>query len=92
MGPNEDIVRLSPGCVTQVLANRSREIALFVEGESECELQLNIRRADYQVDWIDTRSGEVAKNEIIEHRDRILTLIAPEFDGDIALKIRGVDH
>jgi hypothetical protein len=91
MGPGSDIVRLSPGCVTRVLGNRSREFAIYVEGESACNLDLNIWQGLYQADWIDTRTGDTVKEERVEHWDRSLTLTAPEFDGDVALRIRRVN-
>lgn len=88
MGPDSRAVRLSPGCRWRALSNRNREFAVFVEGESECPLTLNLYRGDWQTEWIDTRSGEIVQSEHIFSDGSPTPLKTPPFEGDIALKVR----
>lgn len=88
MGPDSRAVRLSPGCRCEVLANRGREFAVYVEGESECPVTLNLYPGEWHVDWVDTRTGEIATGKDISTDGRPFRLESPPFDGDIALRVR----
>lgn len=88
MGPDARAVRLAPGCQSRVLSGR-RQYAIFVEGESECELTLQPGRFQtWRAEWIDTRTGETVKSEDFSPGPDGARVKAPPFDGDIALRLR----
>jgi hypothetical protein len=52
------------------------------------ELGLDIPAANYRAEWIDTKSGKVAKQESLSHRGGILLIRSPEYTEDVALRLR----
>ncbi|UCF39032.1 MAG: hypothetical protein JSU96_09420 [Acidobacteriota bacterium] len=87
MGPNDSIVRMAPGANIQGLSAHGLAYAIFIESvQDTVALTLNLRGAGYRAEWIDTRTGEVLKQESIENPWRPVVQ-SPPFDGDIALKI-----
>lgn len=87
MGPDSRAVRLSPGCRCEVLANRNRELAVYVEGDSGCPLTMNLYPGDWHADWVDTRTGDVIRTEDVFSNGQPTRIESPAFDGDIALRI-----
>ncbi len=88
MGPDPRAVRLSPACRWQALANRYREFAIYVEGESSCPVTLNLYPGDWHAEWLDTRTGEVVKTQDVNSNGVSTRLETPAFEGDIALRVR----
>ena len=88
MGPDSRAVRLSPACRWQALANRYREFAIYVEGESSCPVTLNLYPGDWHAEWLDTRTGEVVKTQDVNSNGVSTRLETPAFEGDIALRVR----
>ena len=88
MGPDLRAVRLSPGCQCQVLANRAREFAIYVEGKSECPVTLNLYPGEWRAEWVDTRVGDVVAEEAISAHGQPVRLQSPPFVGDVALRVR----
>jgi len=56
-------------------------------GRIEAELLLNLPQGKYQIEWIDTKTGESAKSETTDHPSGAAMLKSPAFENDIALKI-----
>jgi hypothetical protein len=42
----------------------------------------------YEVEWIDTKDGQIEKDESVRHDGAFLSLQAPEYRDDIALRIK----
>jgi hypothetical protein len=56
---------------------------------SEVALDLReLAEGGYQVEWWDTRTGEVLKTDLRESRGRVMRLHAPAFSRDVAAKVR----
>jgi len=53
----------------------------------DAALELDLPKGAYQADWIDTKTGEVARTEPIRHPGGPLSLASPRFVGDVALRI-----
>jgi hypothetical protein len=49
---------------------------------------LELPAGDYQAEWIDTRTGKVAKDESFAHAAAARTLKSPGYTEDIALRVR----
>jgi hypothetical protein len=56
-------------------------------GRIEAELMLNLPQGKYQIEWIDTKTGESAKSETRDHPSGAAMLKSPAFENDIALKL-----
>jgi len=89
--PDPSVVKLPPGTFPQVLANHGKEYAIYLDGGTQCDLQLYIPPGKYMATWINPVSFETEKEvEIINNIDQV-TLASPEYDGEIALKIAKVN-
>ncbi|MCK4854494.1 MAG: hypothetical protein KAT31_09535, partial [Bacteroidales bacterium] len=89
--PSRHLVKLAPGTVPQVLANEGKEYALYLNGGSQCDLQLYIPPGKYEATWLNPVSFGTEKSEVFDHEGEVKTLVSPEYDGDIALKIIRTD-
>jgi hypothetical protein len=49
---------------------------------------LDLPEGLYRAEWIDTRTGEVAKSEDLEHSGGPRTVVSPPFEEDVALAVR----
>jgi hypothetical protein len=56
-------------------------------GRIETELTLAIPAGEYHIEWIDTKTGETARTEMITHSSGEARLKSPVFENDIAVKI-----
>ncbi len=86
------MVKLAPGTVPQVLANEGKEYAVYLNGGTRCDLQLYLPPGEYQATWLNTVSFDTEKSEKFDHKGEVKTLVSPEYDGDIALKIIRTDE
>lgn len=90
--PSRHLVKLAPGTVPQVLANEGKEYAVYLNGGFRCDLQLYLPPGKYHATWLNTVSFGTEKSEEFDHKGEVKTLISPEYDGDIALKIIRTDE
>lgn len=90
--PSRHLLKLAPGTVPQVLANEGKEYAVFLNGGSQCDLQLFLPPGKYKATWLNTVSFDTEKIEEFDHKGSEKKLISPQYDGDIALKIIRTDE
>lgn len=90
MRPNRDLVALAPGVFRQALAEPGRAYAIYLDGTLHGNLLLDIPAGTYQSTWIDVSNGRQLKQERHRHRGGRLTLQAPAYQMDIALKVIAV--
>jgi hypothetical protein len=74
-----------------VLANEGKEYAIYLFGGSRCDLQLYLPPGKYQAVWLNPVGFNVEKRTEFDHAGEVKTLVSPEYDGDIALKIIRTD-
>lgn len=87
MRPNRDVVVLAPGAFRQALAEPGRAYAIYLDGSLRGNLVLEIATGSYQATWLDVTTGRQLKQERLRHRGGRLTLEAPAYQQDIALKV-----
>src|SRR5206468_421451 len=100
MHPANDLVRgglvtapLAPGqpprarATVRVLAEPGKSYAVYVKGGTRAELVLDLSAGPYRAEWIDTKSGKVARAEDFEHKGGARSLASPDYAGDIALRV-----
>ena len=87
MAPDSTAVKHSAGAHVHALSAAGRQYAMYFEGSGPMEVTLELPAGAYGAEWIDTRTGAVAKAEKLRHRGGTLTLLAPPFEDDIALRL-----
>jgi hypothetical protein len=70
-----------------VLADRGRAYAIYISGGTQAELLVDLPAGKYSAEWIDTKSGTVAKAEIVGHRVGNMQFTSPAYEEDIALRL-----
>ncbi len=85
--PDRSVVKLAPGAIPQVLANHGKEYAIYLDGNTQCDLQLFLPEGKYKTRWINPVTFNTDKEEIVTSIDGLVTLQSPEYDGEIALKV-----
>jgi PA14 domain len=56
-------------------------------GAGETVLKLDLPKGRYRVEWVDTKSGAVARQDKLDHAGGVCSLAAPAFRTDIALRV-----
>lgn len=93
-----DLVKLQPdpaviasgvpqGASAHALAEPGRAYTIYLLGGTRAELGLELPAGRYRVEWIDTRTGEVARGQALDHPGGRASVASPEYAEDIALKI-----
>ncbi len=92
------------GASALVLAAPGREYAIYLHhgrqptargakyavdaAQQTAKLAIDLPQGRYRAEWIDTKSGRLAKREDISHRGGSATLVSPSYSQDIALRVR----
>lgn len=72
----------------RVLSEPGKQYALYLFGGKSAKPQLALPEGRYKAEWISPVSGKVVKSETISSSGDAVTLESPEFDPDIALKMK----
>jgi hypothetical protein len=89
MKPDSAVLKggVPPGATARALAERGKAYAVYVKGGTEAKLVLDLPAGPYRAEWVDTRSGAVAKREEFRHGGGERTVASPRYQEDIALRI-----
>lgn len=88
LAPDHDAVQRAPGVFTRVLSAPGREYAIYARGRSPTTLEMELPRGRWRAEWINTLTGGTDKAEEFTHRGGLRSLPSPEFEDDIALRVR----
>lgn len=90
MAPDSDLVlsALPDSITVRTLAKEGASYALYVKGSGLKELQLRLPNGMYTSEWVNTKTGDIAKSEGVQADQGSLTLSCPDYQDDIALRIR----
>jgi len=72
----------------QALAEPGRQYALYLVGGTRAVLAVDLPAGRYRVEWLNPRTGVIEKRETLRPAGGAATLASPEYDPDIALRIR----
>ncbi len=72
----------------RALVQPGKTYAVYVKGGVRAELVLDLPAGRYTVEWVDTKSGAVARREDVQHTGGNRVLASPEYAEDIALRLR----
>jgi hypothetical protein len=97
MKPSDDIVtgrrfssrepRSAGQASVRVLAEAGQAYAIYVNGGTKVELELNLPDGDYTAEWLNTKTGRIDRTEMVEPEDGRVRLISPEYADDIAVRV-----
>jgi hypothetical protein len=89
MRPDDAVIRggVPEGATARALVERGKAYAIYLHGGSGAELKLDLPAGVYTVEWLDTRTGKVAKRQSLEHAGGVATVTSPPYAGDIALSL-----
>ena len=91
MKPDEAVLKggLPAKGRARVLGEPGKQYAAYLFGGKSATLSLALPEGKYVVEWISPLTGKVVKAEMTAATGTPVELISPEFDPDIALRIRG---
>lgn len=89
MKPDRDAIvsGVPAGASAYVLAEADQTYAIYLSGGTHAELVLKLGAGRYRAEWVDTKTGAVAKQQDITSHNGRATLSVPEYAEDIALRI-----
>lgn len=90
MKPDNSILKVSKGNLAdfQVFAESGKQYAIYLEKGNLLELTLQIPDGKYTVEWVNTLTGNIVRSESISATNRSTTIVYPDFQEDIVLKIK----
>jgi hypothetical protein len=84
--PAPGLVTSSPGAFTRALATSSAR-AVYVRGDGRTALTLELPPGRWTEEWVDTRTGAVARSGALAHDGGRRTLESPPYETDVALRL-----
>lgn len=91
MHPDRGIVVLAPGPLREVLADPGRAYAIYLHGRLRGDLVLDVTAGKYDITWIDVVDGSTLASDRMLHAGGLLSLSAPDYRQDVALRLMGAD-
>ena len=89
MTPDNSVINdgIPDKATARALVEEGRAYAIYINGGSKAQLQIQLPKGKYTAEWINTKSGKIDKNEKFDHPGGNRTLESPEYEDDIALRI-----
>jgi hypothetical protein len=72
----------------RALGETGKAYAIYVDGGKQATLLLDIPGGKYKAEWINTKTGAIEKNDTLDHSSETLTLTAPAYSEDIAIRLK----
>jgi hypothetical protein len=77
----------SPKATVRALAEAGQAYAIYVNGGTRAELELEFPAGTYRAEWVNTRTGRVEETETFNHPVGNRKLASPSYVEDIALRV-----
>lgn len=99
MAPHDDIVigsRIRPPTVglrsaakptVRALVEAGKAYAVYINGGTQAELDLELPTGSYRATWISPRTGGMERSETFTHPGGTRTFVSPTYSEDMALRI-----
>jgi hypothetical protein len=88
MTPDRSIVLSSPpGAAAWALAEAGKAYAIYLKEGSQGTLTLQVPPGRYHSQWLNPRTGEIEKREVVAREGHSLPLETPAYSEDIALRL-----
>ena len=87
LAPRPDLVLAAPGAYVRCLAEPAVSYALYVAGDGDTALELELPEGRYRAEWVDVLTGETVSSTTLDHEGGRARMPSPAYDTDIALRI-----
>ena len=89
MKPDNSIIKggVPDKATARALVAKGRAYAIYINGGSRAQLQVDLPGGKYTAQWLNTKTGKIDKKEAFEHCGGTRTLPSPRYEDDIALQI-----
>jgi len=89
MNPDNSVIKegIPSGATVRALVRKGHEYAIYIHGGNQPNLVLDLPAGDLTAEWVDTKSGRIARRESFRHEGQERTLRSPHYSKDIALRI-----
>ncbi len=74
----------------RALTEPGRQYAFYIKGGGKANLKLNLPAGSYRIEWMDTKTGEIAASGKLRHPGGVASVNSPEYIEDIAFRIKGL--
>lgn len=93
MVPDASVVvgGVPPKARAHCLAEKGKAYAVYLNGGTKAELVLEIPKGRYRVEWVNTRTGAVDREQTLDHPGGRAKVASPEYDGDVGLRVTSTD-
>ncbi|TWT81195.1 hypothetical protein CA13_26430 [Planctomycetes bacterium CA13] len=69
------------------LPSKPQDLSRLLRDNIEANITVDLPSGAYRAEWVDTKTGKVAKQQSIVHEGGKRTLTSPRFSNDVALRI-----
>jgi len=73
-----------------VLSEKGKQYAVYIFGGEQTNLLLTLPAGTYQTEWMNTLTGKIEKQEMLQSTGGKVTINSPSYKEDIALRIIGI--
>ncbi|MGI6273233.1 MAG: hypothetical protein ACOYLD_12855 [Anaerohalosphaeraceae bacterium] len=89
MAPNDSIIKggVPEKATARALVQEGRQYAIYINGGSRAELNVELPAGRYFAEWVNTKTGKVDARQQIDHSGGVTLLSSPQYTDDIALRI-----
>jgi len=89
MKPDNSVIKggVPEKATARALVENSQAYAIYINGGSEAQLQIELPKGKYTAEWINTKTGKSDKKESFDQPGGNRTLGSPKYEDDIALRI-----
>ena len=89
MKPDNSVIKggIPDKATARALVQKGHAYAIYINGGSETQLEVELPKGKYLSDWINTKTGKSDKKESFDHPGGNRTLKSPSYEDDIALRI-----
>ncbi|TKJ33989.1 MAG: hypothetical protein CEE38_19290 [Planctomycetes bacterium B3_Pla] len=93
MKPDNSVIKggIPDKATARALVQKGRAYAIYINGGSKANLELELPRGNYRAEWLNTKTGKIDKKQTFEHTGGNKTLPSPLYNDDVALRILGSD-
>jgi hypothetical protein len=75
----------------RALVEAGRAYAVYINGGTRVDVVIELPAGAYTAEWLDTKTGKVARSERFSHDRGNKSLGSPDYSEDIALAVKRID-
>ena len=89
MTPDSSVIKggIPDKATARALVEKGRAYAIYINGGSQAQLQVELPKGKYTAEWVNTKTGEIDKKETFDHTSGNRTLASPKYEDDIVLRV-----